>query len=238
MASEIHVLFRGALPHLKALSSTMAELGFPLKVRYAGGSMEQQRGFMPMWFRRDEIGVEFDVFEGRAAVEELAGKEIDPRFDRSGNFRWSSDDDEMLAGFCAAAALAKLVDGVVFDEQDARLLSADEAIELARQVLQDALKRRRTRRPAARPADVKRYLKALLKERSDLALVDRLLVIRPVRHILRGVVFGRTVTGTSLRSITSCEGCATQTTIPRPGGTAISSAALSRPSGSLSSSRC
>jgi hypothetical protein len=65
MASEIHVLFRGALPHLKALSSTMAELGFPLKVRYAGGSMEQQRGFMPMWFRRDEIGVEFDVFEGR-----------------------------------------------------------------------------------------------------------------------------------------------------------------------------
>jgi hypothetical protein len=154
--------------------------------------MEQQRGFMPIWFRRDEIGVEFDVFEGRAAVEELAGKEIDPRFDRSGNFRWSSDDDEMLAGHCAAAALARLVDGVVFDEQDARLLSADEAVELARQVLQDALKRRRTRRPAARPADIKRFLKALLKERSDLALVDRLLVIRPVRHILRGVVFGRT----------------------------------------------
>jgi hypothetical protein len=191
MASEIHVLFRGALPHLKALSRAMDELGFPFKVRYAGCSMEQQHGFMPMWFRRDEIGVEFDVFEGRAAVEELAGKEVDPRFDRSGNFRWSSDDDEMLAGFCAAGALAKLVDGVVFDEQDARLLSADEAAELARQVLQDALKRRRTRRPAARPADLKRFLKALLKERSDLALVDRLLVIRPVRHILRGVVFGR-----------------------------------------------
>jgi hypothetical protein len=192
MSSEIHVLFRGALPHLKDLTRAMAELGFPFKVRYAGGSMEQQSGFMPMWFRRDEIGIEFDVFEGRAAVEELAGKGIDPRFDRSGNFRWSGDDDEMLAGLCAAAALAKLVDGAVFDEQDARLLSADEAVALARRTLQAALERRRPRRPAARPSDLKRYLKALLKERSDLVLVDRLLVIRPVRHILRGVMFGRT----------------------------------------------
>jgi hypothetical protein len=192
MSSEIHVLFRGALPHLKALSRAMTELGFPFKVRYAGGSMEQQSGFMPMWFRRDEVGVEFDVFEGRAAVEELAGKAVDPRFDRSGNFRWSGDDDEMLAGLCAAAALAKLVDGAVFDEQDARLLSADEAVELARRTLQAALERRRPRRPAARPADLKRYLKALLKERSDLVLVDRALVIRPVRHIVRGVMFGRT----------------------------------------------
>jgi hypothetical protein len=192
MSSEIHVLFRGALPHLKALSVAMAELGFPFKVRYAGGSMEQQRGFMTMWFRREETGVEFDVFEGRAAVEELGGKEIDPRYDRSGNFRWSGDDDEMLAGLCAAAALAKLVDGLIFDEQDGRLLSVDEAVEQARQALQASLKQQRARRPAARPADIKRFLKALLKERSDLALVDRLLVIRPVRHIVRGVVFGRT----------------------------------------------
>jgi hypothetical protein len=192
MASELHVMFRGALPHLKALSRQMAELGFPFKVRYAGGSMELQRGYMSIWFRRDEIGVEFDVFEGRAAVEELAGKEIDPRFDRSGNFRWSSDDDEMLAGHCAAAALAKLVDGVVFDEQDARLLSADEAVELARRILQTFLEQQRPRRPAARPADLKRILKPLLKLRSDLALIDRFLVIRPVRHILRGVLFERT----------------------------------------------
>jgi hypothetical protein len=192
MASEIHVLFRGALPHLKALSREMGELGFPFTIRYSNGSLEEQRGFMPMRLRRAETGVEFDVFDGRAAVEELAGKDVDPAFDRSGNFRWSGDDEEMLAGLCAAAALARLVDGAVFEEQEARLLSADEAIALARQTLQSTLKTGRPRRPGTRPTDIKRYLKPLLKERSDLVLVDRLLLIRPVRHILRGVLFDRT----------------------------------------------
>ena len=97
MASEIHVLFRGVLPHLNALSRTMEGLGFPFTVRYSNGSLEGQRGFMPMRLRREQTGVEFDVFDGRAAVEELAGKDVDPAFDRSGNFRWSGDDDEMLA---------------------------------------------------------------------------------------------------------------------------------------------
>ena len=46
--------------------------------------------------------------------------------------------------------------------------------------------------PGTRPADLKRYLKPLLKQRSDLVLIGRLLIIRPVRHIVRGVFFGRT----------------------------------------------
>ena len=37
---------------------------------------------------------------------------------------------------CGAAALAKLVDGVVFDEAENRLLSVDDAIAVARQNLQ------------------------------------------------------------------------------------------------------
>ena len=46
--------------------------------------------------------------------------------------------------------------------------------------------------PGTRPADLKRYLKPLLKQRSDLVLIGRLLLIRPVRHIVRGVFFDRT----------------------------------------------
>ena len=49
------------------------------------------------------------------------------------------------------------------------------------------------KRPGARPADLKRYLKPLLKQRSDLVLIGRLLlVIRPVRHIVKARVFART----------------------------------------------
>src|SRR5882724_12144517 len=84
----------------------MADLGFPLTI--TAGSLEKQRGFMPMRLRREETGVEFDVFNDRAAVEELGGRDIDPRFERSANFRWGGDEEEMLAGLCAAAALVKL----------------------------------------------------------------------------------------------------------------------------------
>jgi hypothetical protein len=196
MSIEIHVFFRGKLPDKKALSQAMAELGFPLTIK--AGSLERQRGFMPMRLRRDETGVEFDVFDGRATVEELvadieeiAATDIDPRFERSANFRWGGDEDQMLAGVCAAAALAKLVDGVVFDGEAGNLLSVDGAIALARETLAATLKPKSTPRRGTRPADIKRYLKPLLKQRSDLVVIDRMVLIRPVRHVLRGAFLER-----------------------------------------------
>ena len=185
MTAEIHVLFRDKLPNKKALSAAMTELGFPFTI--AAGSLERQRGFMPMRLRRQATGVEFDVFNDRAAVEELAGKDIDPSLERSANFRWSGDEHEMLAGVCAAAALAKLVNGLVLDESDGNPLSPDQAIALAREYLQQVLKPESG--PQRKVRDLKHYLKPLLQQRSDLVLIGRLLVIRPVRHIVRGALF-------------------------------------------------
>ena len=48
------------------------------------------------------------------------------------------------------------------------------------------------KRPGTRPSDIKRYLKPLLQQRSDLVLVGRRLIIRPVRHLLRGAFLDRT----------------------------------------------
>src|SRR4051812_18491332 len=77
MAMEMHVLFsRARLPDKRALSRAMSDLGFPLTI--AAGSLERQSGFMPMRLRREETGVEFDVWNDRATVEELAGKDVDP----------------------------------------------------------------------------------------------------------------------------------------------------------------
>jgi hypothetical protein len=162
----MHVLFRGKLPDKAALARAMKALGFPLSIRPATGSLEQQSGFMPMRLYREETGVEFDIFNGRSAVEELAGAAVDASFERSANFRWGGDDSEMLAGLCVAAALAKLVNGVVLEEGEGRLLSADEAIGLARKHLDVAVKPQ-DQRPGTRPADVKRYLKPLLQQRSE-----------------------------------------------------------------------
>lgn len=192
MSMELHVFLRGKLPNKSALQKAMRELGFPLTIRPATGSLEKQKGYMPVMIgREDESGVELDIFEGRAAVEEHV-HDVDPRFDRCANFRWGSDAQEMVVAFCCAAALAKLVDGVVFDAEDGRLLSVDEALATARETLAVVCKPEERRHPGTRPSDIKRYLKPLLAMRKDLVLRGRLLLISPVRHVLRGAFFDRT----------------------------------------------
>src|SRR5882757_3817054 len=170
MSSEINVFFRGKLPTKSTLTRAMKDLGFPFSVAPPGGSLEKQNGFMPMRFRRQETGVEFDVFNGRSDIEDVAGDQfgdVDASFDRSANFRWGGDETEMLAGLCAAAALAKLVNGVVLDDAEGVLLSVDDAIAFARNHL-DAVKPPEKRRGFS-AADIKHYLKTLLKQRDDLA---------------------------------------------------------------------
>jgi hypothetical protein len=200
MSMETHVFFRGKLPSKSALSRAMKELGFPFSITPATGSLDAQKGFMPMKLRGEETGVEFDVFGDRIAIEEFADAGVDASFERRASLRWGGDFEEAVAGMCVAAALAKLVDGVVFDEAEDRLLSVDDAIAVTQQNLQRLLQpEAKKRQPGTRPADLKRYLKPLLKQRSDLVLIGRLLVIRPVRHLLRGAFFDRGLNKFSFR---------------------------------------
>jgi len=190
MAMEINVLFHGALPTKAALACALKELGFPLSIVDLDGSLDEQRGFLPMRLKREQTGVEFDVFNSRADVEDIAGgREIDPAFDRSANFRWGGDESEMLCALCASAALAQIVGGVVLGEDDETPLTAEQAIAAARQSLQPRAKTPRV--GGTTPADIKRYLKPLLERRRDLVLMGRMLLIRPVRHLLRGALLER-----------------------------------------------
>jgi hypothetical protein len=193
MSIEMHVLFAGKLPSKAKLARKMKELGFPFSIVPPLGSLEEQEGYMPMRFRGDETGVEFDVFEEREDLAEIAGADLAQKYERSANFRWGGNQTEMVCGMCACAALAALVDGVVLDEFSDAPLSADEAIEAARKELAALPPPETTRRrdPGTRPADIRRYLKPLLKVRDDLVLIDRWLMVRPVRHLLRGVYFER-----------------------------------------------
>jgi hypothetical protein len=192
MSMETHVFFRAMLPSKAALARAMKELGFPFSITPASGSLEQQSGFMPMRLRGEETGVEFDIFSDHLAVEEFADKGVDQSFERRASFRWGGSFEEAVAGMCSAAALAKLVNGVVFDEAENRLLSSDDAIALARRNLAQLSLPEDKPRQGTRPADIKRYLKPLMKRRSDLALVGRHFIIRPVRHLLRGAFLDRT----------------------------------------------
>jgi hypothetical protein len=189
MSTELHVLFSGKVPNKAALTRALRELAFPVTIPAGGTPLAQQSGYLPMKLRREESGVEVDVYEDRSVVEEIAGKDVDPRYQRCVSFRWGGDEREMLCALCTAAALAKLLDGIVRDD-DGNHLSADQVIAEA----EESLKRLKPPDPryGTRPADIKRYLKPLLELRSDLVMVDRHLFIRPVRHLLRGAQFYRT----------------------------------------------
>jgi hypothetical protein len=192
MSMEIHVLFHGKLPTKPALARAMKELSFPITIPSSKNSLEKQSGFLPMRLRGEETGAEFDVFEGRAHVAEVAGEHegaVDLTFDRCASFRFGGDENEMIAAMCAAAALAKLVGGVVLDSESGELMPVDEAITWAESHFEPII--RNGKKQGTEPADIKRYLKPLLKQRDDLVLVGRRLIIRPVRHILRGVYLDR-----------------------------------------------
>ncbi|MBV8837961.1 MAG: hypothetical protein JO000_15615 [Alphaproteobacteria bacterium] len=186
MSIEVDVFFRGTLPNKTALSRALVELGFPLTI--SAGSLERQDGFMPMRLRREDTGVEFQIYNDRARIEEIAGEAFDPSFERCANFRWGGDKYQMLCGLCASAALAKLVGGLVLDGESGELLRPDQAIAQARRAF-ETFRKSRDPRQGTRPADLKRYLQPLLKQRSELVLIGRMLVVRPVRHILRGAFF-------------------------------------------------
>jgi hypothetical protein len=175
---EILVLFDGRLPSKAALTRCFEELGFPLSFQPGMGALEQHDGYLPMRLRGEESGIEFDTYASREEIEEDLEIEIDPRFTRGANFRWSSDIDEGVVAFCFAGALAKLANGVVLDADGETTLTADETIARARKDLKD--KTRPPRQLATGPTDIRRYLTSLLKQRSELALVGRRLFVRPV----------------------------------------------------------
>ncbi len=194
MSMESHVLFRGPLPAKAAVNAVLRELALPFSIS-GRGKLEGHHGFMPMKLRRAETGVEFDVFDDAELLAQFAGQ-IDPAFDRTASLRWGGDEDQMLAGLCVAAALARLLNASVFDEAEDALLDADGAVAVARKNLQavaDSIEaeKARGRTRGTRPADIRHYLKPLLKMRPDLLLRGRMLVVRPVRHILRGAYLDR-----------------------------------------------
>ena len=81
------------------------------------------------------------------------------------------DENELAVAQCFAAALARLVDGAVFDPQEGCLQTVEQAIDHAKKQIAGMAPKSKVR--GTRPADIKHYLKPLLQMRSDLVLVDR-----------------------------------------------------------------
>ena len=148
MSMETHVLFRGPLPEKVAFEAAMRQFGFPFTLQERDGTLEGQEGFLPMMRNGGLTGVEFDTFDRdayqdefvREFADEFVEKRVKPDFERIASFRWGGDMEECVAGLCGAAALAKLVGGIVYDEAEGRLLDVEEVVTTARDNMEILLK--------------------------------------------------------------------------------------------------
>jgi hypothetical protein len=192
MAIETHVLFDAPLPSIAALNAELKALGFPVRFQGGHGPLRTQGGFRPINVRGEQSGCEIDIRRGADAVDELELPEGAGAVPCRVSLRWASDESEGAAALCVAAALAALTKGIVLEEQSGTWQGAAEAAAYARQYLGTMSAPPSAKEPGTRPTDIKRYLKTILDQRDDLVLFGRMLVIRPVRHVLRGAFFDRT----------------------------------------------
>ena len=82
-----YLVMKLQLPTKAAVSRAMKELGLPFSITPATGSLEAQKGFMPMKLRGEDTGVELSVYADHTAVEEFADAGVDPRFERRASLR-------------------------------------------------------------------------------------------------------------------------------------------------------
>lgn len=141
MSMEMRTFFTGEVPDTAALTKAFEELGFPISVVGPDYPLQGHHGFMPMLLRGEKSGAEFYLDDGRDQIEEMvipeALADIDPSFDRTISYRFGSKWNELLCATCAVAALAKLLNGIVYEEQEGVLWPVDQAIQEARNLLDE-----------------------------------------------------------------------------------------------------
>ena len=136
---ELHIFLSDSrIPNRAAWQHTIEQLGFPT-VLDPTLDVRNDTGFRPTNYGGQSTGFEFyleptaDILSSYSHIVPRIG----PR-DRCATFRWGGDLTEMCAALSAAAALAKISDGIYFYPNDDILSTADEAVEATRRDLNSA----------------------------------------------------------------------------------------------------
>jgi hypothetical protein len=201
MGQTVYVLFDGELPSKAALARCFEELGFPLAFERDTSPLDAFPVQILMRLRGEETGVSFLHYTDLDGFRAEEGFEA--RFTRVAAFRFFADELASAIAICLGTAIAKLTDGAVFHSSERGAVPLERALGWARQQL-ESTERTEVARPTTRRQDLRPYLRSLLKQRSDLALSGRSLLIRPVRHVLRYAYFEPTFDRYVVRVLRKC----------------------------------
>jgi len=129
MSLELHIFMQDSrVPSRDAWQQAIDQLGFPAALE-PSLDLRRDTGFRPTNFRGQSTGFEFylepaaDVLASYSHITAKVGTR-----DKCATFRWGGDMAECGAALSAAAALAKVADGIYFYPDDDILYGADEAV--------------------------------------------------------------------------------------------------------------
>jgi hypothetical protein len=139
MSIELHIFIQDSrVPTAVAWQEAIQQAGFPTALDPAL-DVRRHRGFSRASYKGKSTGFEFALSPASDTLEaypDIAGQVGDRNL--CATFRWGGDFPEMCAAISAAAALAKLCDGVCYDPEQDILSDADEALSAARENLDAA----------------------------------------------------------------------------------------------------
>jgi hypothetical protein len=137
MSMEFHVLLSNpGLPTIQEWQTAIQAHGFDL-VLDTTLNLHTHAGFMPAVYKGQETGFEFDLSpaSGIADVYSEVGDLLEGR-DLCANFRWGNDLSECAAATIAAAVLAIIAEGILYDPQEGVAYRDAAAITVAQQIVQ------------------------------------------------------------------------------------------------------
>lgn len=95
------------------------------------GPFEKIDGFLPARLRGEQTGFECSHWSAEAFMRNMPDVDFGHDWKYVLAFRWGGNFNELRAAWIAGAAYARATDGMVFDDQEAKLRNAAEAVEAA-----------------------------------------------------------------------------------------------------------
>ncbi|QDM16255.1 hypothetical protein FNL55_09605 [Tardiphaga sp. vice352] len=135
MSMEIYVLSDRRLASVDAWQKAIDEAGLPLRLSGAT-PFAKLHGALPVVLNRRQTAFECDHCKARELMTETPSVDFGRAWTYALAFRWGGDVYAGASAYAAAAAYAEATGGIIFDCQEGKLISLQQAVDTSRELPQ------------------------------------------------------------------------------------------------------
>lgn len=136
MAMEMHVLADRQLASIAEWQRAIDREGYPLSLA-EDVELAKVKGLIPAALNGRDTGFECYRDNAKETLEWLGLDHFDHGWQYALGFRWRGDMSELLAAWMAATAYAAATQGILFDHQEAKAFTPEQARETVRAIERD-----------------------------------------------------------------------------------------------------